>query len=531
MTKNVPIITRREAAELVPDNALLATCTFGLGGLPEELIVGVKERYEEEQHPKDITFMWSCGIGNNSPGRGADHLLADGLVKRLIAGHVGSSPGMVQAIVEDKVEAYLFPQGVFTQLYRAIAGNKPFLTKVGLKTFVDPRLEGSKSTSITEEELIELVEVGGEEWLKYPDFNIDVAFIRGTYADRMGNITINHETCKLEQLELAMATKNRGGTVIAQVKKVVENGTLHPKDVLVPSGFVDYLVESEDQYHYQTMGTYYKPEYANNIRIPLDGAEPTPLTVRKLIGRRAAMELTEDALINLGIGIPDQVAQVAQEEGVANEYTATLEMGLWGGAPNSGLDFGGSRNAQASIPMANQFDFYDGNGLDLAVLGIGEIDEKGNNNVTKFGPRVPGPGGFINISQNTERLVFVGTFTVGGKAHVEDGKLVIDDQGKGPKFIKEVEQVSFSGEYAIENGQKILYVTERAVFDLHEGKVRLIEYAPGVDVQKDILDLMDFEPAISEDLKEMNPDIFHEEWGGLADIIKENTRKLKEAKE
>lgn len=525
MSKKKPIISKLEAAQLVKDGDLVATATFGLGGLPEYLLLGLKERYDEEQHPKNIDFMWSCGIGNNSPGRGADLLLAEGLVRRIIAGHVGSSPGMVQAVVDNKLEAYLLPQGVFTQLYRSIAGGKPFLTKVGLKTFVDPRLEGAKSTPRTTEDLIELVELGGEEWLKYPDFDIDVAFIRGTYADENGNMNVQDETCKLEQLELAMATKKKGGVVIAQVKNVVENGQLHPKEVLVPGGLIDYLVISEPMYHYQTMGTDFNPEYSGDIRVPLGSEKPLPLTTRKIIGRRAAMELTPDSLINLGIGTPDVVASVAAEEGVSDDYIVTLEMGLWGGKPNSGLDFGGARNAEASIPMANQFDFYDGNGLDLAVLGIGEIDEQGNNNVTKFGPKVPGPGGFINISQNTNHLVFVGTFTIGGKAHIEDGKLVIDDQGKGPKFIKQVEQVSFSGQYAAENGQNIIYVTERAVFDLHEGKVRLIEYAPGIDVQTDILDLMEFEPEISPDLKQMNPDIFHETWGGLAEIMQENAKK------
>jgi propionate CoA-transferase len=515
------IISYREAANLVDDGDTLATLTFGLGGLPEHLLVGVKERYEEEQHPKDITFMWSCGIGNNSPGRGADHLLADGLMKRIIGGHVGSSPDTVKAIVDNEYETYLWPQGVFTQYYRALASNKPFLSKVGLKTFVDPRLEGSKATTITEEELIDVVEVAGEEYLHYKPMKIDVAFIRGSYADENGNMTITEETSKLEQFELAQAARNTGGIVVAQVKDIVANGTLNPKEILVPGGLIDYLVISDPEYHYITMGTQYDKRLSNEIRVPESNGneEKQPLNIRKIIGRRAAMELTPGDIINLGIGMPDQVGAVAQEEGVADQYVSTLEMGLWGGIPAEGLDFGSAVNAEASVPMANQFDFYDGGGLDLAVLGIGEIDQYGNNNVTKFGPKVPGPGGFINISQNTQDLVFVGSFTVGGKAHVEDGKLVIDDQGKAPKFVENVEQVSFSGEYATEIGQNLLYVTERAVFDLHEGKIRLIEYAPGVDVQEDILDWMEFEPEIADDLKEMDPGIFREEWGGLKEIL------------
>ncbi|MGY4105331.1 acyl CoA:acetate/3-ketoacid CoA transferase [Ignavigranum ruoffiae] len=521
-----PVISRIEAAKLLKDGDTLATATFGLGGLPEDLLVGLKERYEEEQHPKEISIMWSCGIGNNQPGRGADHLLADGLVKRIIAGHVGSSPGMVQAIVDNKYETYLFPQGVFTQWYRAIAGKKPYLTQVGLQTFVDPRLDGAKSTPKTTEELIKVVNIDDRDWLQFPQMDIDVAFIRGTTADVNGNISVEHETCKLEQLELAMATHNSGGVVVAQVKYLAEGKSIDPKSILVPGGLVDYIVVADPEYHYQTMGTFYSPEISNQVRKSVKDAKPVKFSTRKIIARRAAMELKPQSIVNLGIGTPDMVAHVAQEEGVNDEYQVTLEMGIWGGTPTGGLDFGGSYNSDAQIPMANQFDFYDGGGLDLAVLGIGEIDQYGNNNVTKFGPKVPGPGGFINISQNTKDIVFVGTFTIGSKAHVEDGKLVITDQGKGPKFVKQVEQVSFSGKYAAENEQRVLYVTERAVFDLYQGQIRLIELAPGVDLQKDILDLMEFEPLIAEDLKEMNPDIFKEEWGGLKEIIQ--AKKLQE---
>lgn len=519
------VISYQEAAKLVKDGDTLATATFGLGGLAEQLLVGLKERYAEEQHPKDLTFMWSSGIGNGQPGRGADHLLADGLVKRVIAGHVGSSPGMVQAIVENKYETYLFPQGVFTQLYRAIAGKKPYLSQVGLNTYVDPRLEGAKSTTITTEELIKVVNIDGKDWLQYKNMDINVAFIRGTYADEDGNLTVEHETCKLEQLEIATAAKNTGGIVIAQVKGIVKSGIMNPKQVLVPGALVDYIVVSEPEYHYQTMGTQYNPAISNEVKIPVGSIKPAKLSSGKVIARRAAQELRPNSIINLGLGTPDMVAGIAVEEGVSDQYTVTLEMGIFGGTPTAGLDFGGSYNQQASIPMANMFDFYDGGGLDLSVLGIGEIDQYGNNNVTKFGPKVPGPGGFINISQNTPTIVFVGTFTIGGKDHIEDGKLVIDHQGKGPKFIKEVNQVSFSGAYATENKQRVLYVTERAVFDLHEGQVRLIEYAPGVDVQKDILDLMEFTPLIADDLKEMDLGMFQEQWGGLAAYVEANGAK------
>lgn len=519
------VIDYREAAKLVKDGDVVAVTTFGLGGLPEQMLVGIKERYAEEKHPANITFMSSCGIGNGQPGRGADHLLEEGLMKRAIMGHVGSSPGMVQAIIDNKYETYLMPQGVFTQYYRTLASRKPYLSRVGLNTYVDPRIEGCKATTITTEDIVSVVEIAGKEYLHYhPVEKIDVGVIRGTWADEFGNLVVDRETCKLEQLELATAARNTGGIVIAQVEGVVQNGSLDPTKVLVPGALVDYIIVAEPIYHFQTMITQYNPAFSNQIRIPATSASKMPLNTRKIMARRAAMELSPNSIINLGIGTPDGVAVVAVEEGVANYYTATLEMGLWGGTPTGGGDFGGSVNAQAAIGMAGQFDFYDGGGLDLTVLGIGEIDQYGNNNVTKFGPKVPGPGGFVNISQNTKKIVFVGTLTVGGKAHIEDGKLVIDNQGKGPKFIKEVQQISFSGKYATENKQEILYVTERAVFDLHEGKVRLIEYAPGVDVEKDILAYMDFKPEIAEDLKMMNPDIFKEEWGGLKAIIESKAK-------
>lgn len=509
------VISYRQAADLVPDGANVATVSFGLGGLAEQLLVGVKERYAQSQHPKDITFMTSCGIGNGKPGRGADHLMADGLVKRLIMAHVGFSPLTVDRILSNKVECYFWPQGVFTGWYRAIASNKPYLTKVGLDTFVDPRIEGSKGNDITTEDLIDLVDIGGEEYLNFQKMPIDIAFIRATASDHNGNLVVNGEVGKLEQLELAMATKNSGGIVIAQVKEVVANNTFNPKEVLVPGALVDYLVVGKDIYHYQTSATFYDKKLSNEVFVPNSDIERTGLISRKMIGRRAAMELKKGAIVNLGVGMPDQVAQVASEEGVTDDLVFVLDMGLWGGKPAQGLNFGASINAQTSIPMANIFDFYDGFGLDLTVLGIGQIDQYGNNNITKFGGKVAGPGGFINLSQNTKNVVFMGNFTIGGKTYIKDGKLIIEDQGKGPKFVKEVEQISFSGKNATVNQQNILYVTERAVFDLFEGQVRLIEIAPGVDLQEDILNQMEFEPLISEELRLMDPAIFQDEWGGL----------------
>lgn len=513
------VISYRKAADLIQDGDVVATTSFGLSHLPEQLLVGIEERYEETQSPKDLTFISSAGIGNGEPGRGLDHLLADGLVDHFIAGHLGSSPNTVAKVNENKVKCHLWPQGVFGQWYRAMGSGKPYLSKTGLQTFVDPRLEGARANEMTTEDIIDVVEVNGEEYLHYQNMDINVGLIRGSYADSKGNIAITRESSKQEGLELAMAVKNAGGKLIAQVEKIVLDGEIDPKAVYVPSGLVDHVVLAEEEkYHYQTMGTYYEPELSNEITVPLTSIEKAPLSVKKIIGRRAAQELKPGAIINLGLGTPELVGAVANEEGF-DDFISTLEFGAWGGVAGSGADFGTSYNAQAMIRMVNQFDVYDGGVLDLAILGFGEIDAQGNNNATKFSGRVPGPGGFINISQNTPNLIFTGTFTVKGKSYVEDGKLVIDEQGIAPKFVNEIQQVSYSGKFASENNQNVLYITERAVFDLHEGKLRLIEIAPGLDLQEDVLDWMEFEPLVAEDLKEMDPAMFQEEWGGLLDII------------
>lgn len=516
------VVSYKEAAKLVPDNAVIGATTFGLGGLAEQLLVGIEESYLKEQHPSNITFVHSCGIGNGQPGRGSDHLCHEGLTKRVIAGHTGSSPTMGKWIGEGKVEGYLLPQGVIAQIWRSTAGKKPgVITKVGLNTFVDPRIQGAKVNVNTTEDIVEVIELDGEEWLRYKNIPVNVAFIRGTYADEKGNLTVEQETGKLEILPLATAAHNNDGIVIAQVKGVVKNGTIKAKDVIVPGSLVDYIVVSEEKYHWQTMGTNYNPCFSGEVKIPLDkdNSKCLPLNPRKVVARRAAMLLEPSSIVNLGIGMPEGVAAVASEEGVGEELTLTIELGSFGGVPSQGLDFGAAYNSEAQIEHQAMFDFYDGGGLNSTFLGLAQTDQHGNINVSQFGPKVTGPGGFINISQNTKNVCFLGMFTVGGKAIIENKKIVITKQGRAKKFLKEVEQITFSGEYASKHNMNVFYVTERGVFDLVDGKMRLIEIAPGVDLQRDILDWMDFEPIISKDLKEMDPAIFAEEWGGLKAII------------
>lgn len=516
------IISLEEAAKLVKDGDVVATtASSGLAGLPEELIVGIGNRFKEEGKPRNITFINGSGIGINSEGRGMDHLAHEGLVKRVISGHAGFSHRMSRFIAEGKVEGYLFPQGVMTQIWRSTAGKKPgVITKVGLGTYVDPRVQGAKANAITTEDLIHVVELNGEEWLHYQNFNVNVALIRGTTADENGNITTEHEAANFEILPLATAAYNNGGIVIAQVENIAKAGTLDPKKVRVPGVMVDYIVVSKNpEYHFQTMARHYHPALSGELKVPINTISPVELNAKKVIARRAAMELTPNSIVNLGVGMPALVSNVAAEEGVSDEMTLTVEFGIFGGVPASGFDFGASYNPEAIINHEAMFDFYDGGGLDAAFLGLAQLDQYGNVNVSQFGPKVVGPGGFINISQSSKKVIFMGQFTVGSKEKVQNNQLVILDHGQGKKIVNHVEQITFSGEYASKTGLPVLYVTERAVFDVVDGRLRLIEIAPGLDLEKDILAWMDFRPLIAENLKTMDPLIFQEQWGGLQEII------------
>jgi propionate CoA-transferase len=381
---------------------------------------------------------------------------------------------------------------------------------------VDPRLEGGKINDMARqsEDLVQLLTINGEEKLLYKAIPVDVAIIRATYADTMGNCTMEHEGVLAEAVAVAQAAKNSGGKVIVQVKNVVEYGTLDSRLVKLPGIYVDAVVVAQDENHGQTFGTYYNPAYSGECRVPVDSLAPLPLDERKVIARRAAMELVPNAIVNLGIGMPEGISAVAAEEGLEG-MMLTAESGVIGGVPAGGLDFGVTANADCMVDQAYQFDFYDGGGLDVAFLGLAEMDGQGNVNVSKFGPRLPGCGGFVNITPNAKKVVFCGTLTAGGlKEAFHDGKLEILQEGRGKKLVSQVEQITFSGEYAGEKGQKVLYITERAVFELTEKGVALTEIAPGIDLQKDILDQMGFMP-IMDQVKQMDARLFCEAKMGL----------------
>lgn len=511
------VITPQQAAELVKDGDRLALLGFIGMCHPQEVTYAIEERFLNSGHPQNVDLLFPTNVGDGTDRLGMNHLAHEGLLRSIVGGHWNLVPALQKLVTENKVQAWNLPIGTLCQLMREIAGHRPgVITKIGLNTFVDPRNQGGKMNEITKDDLVELMEIDGEEYLRYKSFkNIDVAVIRGTYADEDGNITMQKEAAFLEALAMAQAAKNTGGIVIAQVEDIVQNGTLNPKDVKVPGIVVDYIVKGTPDNSWQTYMNPYLPELSGQIKKPAGSSERMPLNARKVISRRAAMELSKNAIVNLGIGIPEGIAKVADEEKLPG-MKMTVEAGNIGGIPSSGVGFGSATNPDCTIDSPAMFDFYDGGGLDQAFLGLAECDSKGNINVSRFGPKIAGCGGFINITQSTPVVVFCGTFTAKGlKENIGDGKLEIVNEGAVKKFMKDVEQITFSSKFAKKAGQKVLYVTERAVFELREGVFTLTEIAPGIDLQKDVLDQMDFKPAIAEDLKLMDERIFKDEPMGL----------------
>jgi propionate CoA-transferase len=519
------VISTQMAAKLIKDGTTLAWTTASLCGFAEEVASAIEKRFLETGSPRNLTLTHSCGCGDYPFGttRGMNHFGHEGLVRKVIAGHIGQAPRMGKLVSDNKIEAHLLPQGVMTHLWRQMAGKKiGVITKVGLGTFVDPRLQGGKVSDITKDGLVKLIEFEGEEYLYFKTFPIDVAVIRGTHADEKGNMTMDDEPLFLEALSLATAVKNNGGMVIAQVQYIAKSGTLHPKRVKVPGVLVDYVVVAKPENHLQTTSTAYNPDLSGDSRAPLGSIPPLPFDERKIILRRAAMEMWPNSTLNLGIGMPEGVASVAVEEGVSDMVTLTTELGNFGGVPGSGPDFPATHNSECTVDHAYMFDFYDGGGLDTCILGLAQTDADGNLNVSKFGDRVVGPGGFINISSSAKKVVFVGTMTVGAQYAVRDGKIIIVKEGDKKKFVKRVDHVTFSGKYARKTGKSVLYVTERAVFSLEKDGLTLIEIAPGLDVEKDIISAMEFRPRISPTLKEMPLELFAPHWGKLRELLDKN---------
>lgn len=505
------IMSVEQAISLIKNEDTVAVGGFIGAGHPEGITKKLKEIYLEQGKPNNLTLVYAAGQGDGKE-KGLNHLGQEGLLSKVIGGHWGLAPKVQKLAIENKIRAYNFPQGVISSLYRDIAAGKPgTITHVGLKTFVDPRVEGGKLNSCTTEDIVKVIEIDDKEYLFYKTFPINVAIIRATYADEEGNASLQKEAATLDGLAMAQAAKNSGGKVIIQVEKIVSKGTLDPRLVKIPGILVDAVVVATAEDHMQTFDEAYNPAYCGEIKMPVKSIKCLPMDERKIIARRCAMELIPNAITNLGIGMPEGISMVANEENIGDTMRLTIESGPIGGIPAGGLSFGAAINPDSIIDQSSQFDFYDGGGLDVAFLGLAQCDEAGNINVSKFGPKIAGCGGFINITQNAKKVIFCGTFTAGGlKIKISDGKLFIENEGKSKKFIRNVEQITFSGEYARDVNQQVLYITERAVFKLTKAGVELVEIAPGVDLKKDILDQMDFEPIMPAELKIMDRRIFEE---------------------
>lgn len=499
----------------------------GSGGghaVPEALIEALERQYLAEGEPHNIVTVHPVGIGDGV-SQGINRLAHDGLLRRVVCGTFVNSPLISDLALADKIEGYTLPQGALSQLMREMAAGRPGLTtKTGLHTFVDPRHGGGRQSRRGTEDLVQLVTLHGTEYLFYKSFNVDVSFLRGTTADEDGNVTMEDEAYFGEMLSQAQATRRCGGIVIVQVKNLCKRGSLHPKLVKIPGILVDLVVVVPEQW--QTYETFYSAAYSGQERVPLSEIPKLPLDPRKVIARRAAFELFGGAICNLGSGVSTGIANVAAEEDILDEICLTNEQGMIGGAPASGNDAGASRNYAAMIDQPYQFDFYDGGGLDLAFLSFAEVDATGSVNVSRFGSRIVGPGGFINISQGAKCVVFSGAFTAGKMEISWPGGLTrLAQDGGRAKFVEVVEQITYSGPFGRACGQRVLYVTERAVFRLAEEGLELIELAPGIDLRRDVLSRMSFEPIVSRDLRLMDSRIFVPNPIGLKSILKSNPTK------
>lgn len=515
-----------EAVRLVQDGDTISVCGISGGLTPEKLLAALGKRFSETGSPKNLTIVFPVAVGDGYEIKGLDHLAQEGMIRRLIGGSytVARSseppPRIYEMIINNKVEAYNFPMGVLMHLHREIAAKRPGLvTEVGLGTFVDPRVEGGRMNEITRIDLVEIIEIHSRKFLFFPSFPINCAFIRGTTADEDGNITMEHEYSLSTGLALAMAAHNSGGKVIAQVKRVCAKGTLNPQLVRVPGIVVDAIVVDEQQK--QTTEIDYDAAASGEIRVPWDQIKVGPMSdVEKIIGRRALLELKKGNVVNLGFGLPSQIPHIAWEEGVFDKLVFTTEHGCIGGFPYSGIQFGGAINPWALLESPSQFDFIDGGGPDVVCLAFAEVDEKGNVNVTKlknFPHVLAGAGGFIDLVQNARKIIFCGTLTAGGlEIVVSHGRVDIRREGKHQKFVKRVQQITFNAEQK-KMGQ-VVYITERAVFNLKPEGIILNEIAPGVNIKEQLEKRIGFNLKIAPDLKEMPAFLFRPDPMGIREF-------------
>ncbi len=505
-----PVITAEQAVSLIKDGDGVVLGGFIGSVVAEGLAKAAGERYEKTGHPRQITLVFAAGQGDGE-GKAANHFALPGMLKRVIGGHWGLVPKLQQLALSEQIEAYNLPQGIISHLLRDSAAGKPgTYSHVGLGTFIDPRIEGGKINKVSQEDIVKVITLEDEEFLFYRKLELDIALLRGTTADPQGNITMEEECLVVENLAAAQAVKARGGKVIVQVKQMVNRGELAPHAVKIPGILVDAIVVAHQaEEHMQTFAELYNEAYVGKGDRQMYQHVHRELDIKKVIARRAALFLKRGAVLNLGIGAPEVISNVAKEEGVIDDFVLTVEPGGIGGAPAGGLSFGASAFPEAIITQDQQFDFYDGGGVDQAFLGMAQCDQFGNINVSRFGDRIAGCGGFINISQNAKEVYFCGTFTAGQQdIEIKSGELAIHQDGEVCKFIEHVQQITFSGRHAYLSNRPIYYITERAVFKLTEAGLTLIEIAPGVDLKTHILDKMAFTPHYELPIQRMDSRLF-----------------------
>ena len=521
-----------EAAKLIPDNAVIISALFGNGCWPQELASAMEDLFLTAGRPSNITHIHAPGGGDfGKNGYGEDHWAHDGMMTRLITSHASSAAKTAKAIADNKILCWLQPLGTMLQVYREMGRSMPgALSKTGLGTFMDPRKEHgamNQATASSGEKLVEYIpDFQGTDWLFYKAYPVTHAFIRGTYADANGNISVEKEAYNVDSLSVAQAAKARGGKVFVQVQRVVEVGSIHPRMVKVPGIYVDVVVVAEKpELDWQTHGTFFEEAFTGAIRVPMKtNITPLPLGIDKVICRRVAYNLKSGSKCNFGIGKPTFVGNVLEEEGARNLITTISESGNIGGVPGEGLDFGAHWNLEAACDQCAHFSFFDGGGLDYGIFGLSEVDKRGNINTSLINGKPLGVGGFANIAATAKNSIFMGEFAAGGlEGKVENGKLVITKEGKFPKFVAECEQVTLDAVETLKRGNTLTYITERCVIICTNDGLILSEVAPGIDYKKQILDLC---PGVDFIIpqggpKSMPPELFQEKWGGLKDIMGE----------
>jgi propionate CoA-transferase len=506
------LVSLAEAASRIKDGAVVTVSSSSALGCPDRMLQAIGERFQETSHPRNITTIHPIAAGDMYGVKGMDHIAKEGLLARVIAGSYPSGPSNLpmpaiwKMIVDDAIPAYNVPSGILFDMHRDVAARRPgVLTKVGLETFVDPLREGcAMNAKGAAAPIVKRTEFGGETWLYFPNIVPDVCILRATTADERGNLTYEHEGAYLGGLEQAIATRNHGGVVIAQVKRMTAYGSLRPHNVRIPGHLIDMVVLDPDQK--QTTETPYDPAISGEIMRPWSSFEPAPHGIEKIIARRAAMELRKGMTANLGFGISAMVPYVLLEEGHAQAVTWAIEQGAVGGMPLTGFAFGCASNADAFMPSPNQFTYFQGGGFDITFLSFLEVDVEGNVNVSKLGKKpylTAGCGGFVDITAHAKKIVFSGWFEAGADVALTPKGITITKPGKFTKMVEKVEHVTFSGHRAQAQGQDVLYVTERCVIRLTPSGLVATEIMPGIDPKRDIVDASHGRVTVAADAREM----------------------------